>query len=119
MAEERKPDLILLDIRLPSLNGIEAGRRIHSVSPNSKIIFVSQESSVDIVQQAFTLGASGYVVKTDAARELLAAVTAVLRGKRFVGIRFAGHDFTVDSGSHEPPLGHDKRARFGCPDTSD
>jgi DNA-binding NarL/FixJ family response regulator len=103
MTEELKPDLILLDIGLPSLNGIEAARRIRSISPKSKIIFVSQESSADIVQQAFSLGACGYVVKTDAGRELLAAVTAVLRGERFVGIRFAGHNFTGASDSLEHP----------------
>jgi CheY-like chemotaxis protein len=97
MAEELKPDLILLDIGLPNLNGIEAARLIRSVSPNSKIIFVSQESSADIVQQVLSLGACGYVVKTDAKKEILAAVTAVLRGELFVGSRFAAHNFSGDS----------------------
>jgi DNA-binding NarL/FixJ family response regulator len=92
-AQDLQPDLILLDIGLPKLNGIEAARRIRSISPKSKIIFVSQEFSADIVQQAFSLGARGYVVKMDAGRELLAAVDAVLRGEQFVGSRFAGHNF--------------------------
>jgi DNA-binding NarL/FixJ family response regulator len=91
--EEFQPDLILLDIGLPTLNGIEAARRIRTLSPKTKIIFVSQESSVDIVQETFNAGASGYVVKADAASELLAAVDAVLRGEQFVGGRFAGHSF--------------------------
>ena len=65
-AEELKPDLIVLDIGLPSLNGIEAARRIRKAAPQSKIIFVSQESSADVVQEALALGALGYVVKAHA-----------------------------------------------------
>jgi DNA-binding NarL/FixJ family response regulator len=83
-AEELKPDLILLDIGLPSLSGIEAARQIRKLSPESKIIFVSQESSADVVQEALSLGAWGYVVKTRAGHELLAAVESVLLGKPFV-----------------------------------
>jgi DNA-binding NarL/FixJ family response regulator len=83
-AEELQPDLILLDIGLPTLNGMEAARRIRKLAPDSKIIIVSQESSADVVQEALSLGASGYVVKTRAATELLAAVEAVLIGKHFV-----------------------------------
>jgi DNA-binding NarL/FixJ family response regulator len=92
-AEELQPDLIVLDIGLPSLNGIEVARQIRSLSPESKILFVSQESSVDVVREALHTGASGYVVKTDAGRDLLEAVNAVLRGEQFIGKRFAGHDF--------------------------
>ena len=82
-AEELQPDLILLDIGLPTLNGMEAARRIRKLAPDAKIIIVSQESSADVVQ-TLSLGASGYVVKTRAATELLAAVEAVLMGKHFV-----------------------------------
>src|SRR5258705_10619838 len=92
-AEELQPDLILLDIGLPKLNGIEAARRIRRLSPETKILFVSQESSVDVVREALATGASGYVLKSDAGRELLEAVSAVLRGEQFVGKRFSGHDF--------------------------
>lgn len=83
-AEELKPDLILLDIGLPSLNGIAAARQIRKLSPESKIIFLSQESSADIIQEALNLGAWAYVVKTRAQSDLLAAVDAVLQGKVFV-----------------------------------
>ena len=102
-AEELRPDLIVLDIGLPSLNGIEAARQIRRLSPKSKILFVSQESSVDVVREALGTGASGYIVKSDAGRELLEAVSAVLRGEQFVGRRFAGHDFTgaSDAGASE------------------
>ena len=89
-AEELKPDLILLDIGLPSVNGIEAGRRIQKVSPSSKILFVSLESSADVVQEALQLGAHGYLLKADAARELLPAVDAVLQGGQYLSRRLAG-----------------------------
>jgi DNA-binding NarL/FixJ family response regulator len=88
-AEELQPDLIVLDIGLPSLNGIEAAGRIRKLSPQSKILFVSLESSIDIVQQALSLGALGYVIKLHAASELLAAVEAVLRGEQFVSSTLA------------------------------
>ena len=96
-AQRLQPDLILLDIGLPTLNGLDAARRIRTLSPTSKIVFVTQESSADVVQEALNIGASGYVVKADAGRELIAAVTAVLRGEQFVGSRFAGHDFSGTS----------------------
>lgn len=84
-AKELKPDLILLDIGLPRLNGIEAARQIRELAPESKIIFLSQESSPDIIQEALSLGARGYIVKTHAANELLTAIDAVMSGNRFVG----------------------------------
>lgn len=92
-AQHLQPDLVLLDIGLPMLNGIEAARQIRKCSPQSKILFVSHESSINAVQTAFKAGGSGYVVKVDAGGELLAAVNAVVRGEHFVGRRFAGHDF--------------------------
>jgi len=101
-AEELQPDLIVLDIGLPSLNGIEAARRIRKLSPKSKILFVSQESSADLVQEALALGALGYIVKADAGKELLTAVNVVLRGDRFVGNRFAGCDLVGTSDRPDP-----------------
>jgi DNA-binding NarL/FixJ family response regulator len=83
-AQELQPDLILLDIGLPTLNGIEAARRIRKVSPTSKILFVTENRSTDIAEEALSTGAGGYVVKSDAESELLPAIEAVLRGKQFV-----------------------------------
>jgi DNA-binding NarL/FixJ family response regulator len=83
-AMELKPDLILLDIGLPGLNGITAAKQIRELVPNSKIIFLTQETSIDIVQAALSSGAEGYVFKTSAEIHLLAAVEAVLSGKQFV-----------------------------------
>jgi DNA-binding NarL/FixJ family response regulator len=84
-AVELTPDLILLDIGLPTLNGIEAAQQIRDLVPESKIVFLSQETSADVVQEALDSGASGYVVKAKAGSELLAAVDAVLLGTTFIG----------------------------------
>ena len=94
-AEELKPELILLDIGLPRLNGIEAARQIRNLAPESKIIFVSQESSQDVVREAFRLGALGYVVKTSARSELLAAVEAVIGERHFVSKALEHYDFSL------------------------
>jgi DNA-binding NarL/FixJ family response regulator len=82
--QELQPDLILLDIGLPGLNGIEAARQIRKLVPQSKILFVSQESSADVIEEALSLGAMGYVVKAHAGSELLVAREAVREGRRFV-----------------------------------
>jgi len=89
-AGELHPDLILLDVGLPSLNGIEAARQIRKLSHKSKILFVSQESDADVVQEALRIGALGYVVKRNAGGELLPAVEAVCQGKRFLSTGLEG-----------------------------
>jgi DNA-binding NarL/FixJ family response regulator len=93
-ADELKPDLILLDIGLPKLNGIEAARRIQQLSPNSKIINLSQDNSLDVVQVALSTGAQGYVHKADVQSDLLPAIEAVLQGKQFVRSSVKGYKFT-------------------------
>jgi CheY-like chemotaxis protein len=83
-ARELKPCLILLDIGIPSLNGIEAAKRIRQVSPRSRIIFLSQANSLDVVQAALSTGAQGYVHKLRVQSDLLPAIREVLRDRRFV-----------------------------------
>ncbi len=83
-AEELKPDIILLDIGLPSMNGIEAARQMSKLAPESKVIFLTQENDSDVVQAALSNGAKGYVLKSDAENELMQAVEAVLRGGYFL-----------------------------------
>jgi DNA-binding NarL/FixJ family response regulator len=78
-AEELRPDLILLDIGLPHINGIEAARRIRQVSPNSKIVFLTMDNSPDTAQAALSTGAQGFVHKIRAQSELLPAIELVLR----------------------------------------
>jgi DNA-binding NarL/FixJ family response regulator len=83
-AQELQPDLILLDIGLPTLNGIEAACRISRLVPAAKVLFVSQNNEADVVAAALSNGAKGYVRKENALTDLLPAVEAVLRGDRFV-----------------------------------
>jgi CheY-like chemotaxis protein len=86
------PDLILLDINLPKLNGIETARRIRKVAPDSKIIFLSRETSANVVQEAIHLGALGYMSKGKVGTELLVAIGAVLQGKHFVSTPLSDGD---------------------------
>jgi DNA-binding NarL/FixJ family response regulator len=79
-ALELKPDLILLDIGLPNLNGIEAAKRIRQAAPGLRIIFLTQSSNKDVVRAALSTGAQGYVLKVDAGSELLTAMAGVLGG---------------------------------------
>jgi DNA-binding NarL/FixJ family response regulator len=82
-AEQLQPDLVLLDLGLPTINGIEAARRIRKLSPNSKILFVTQNSSREIAQGALRTGANGYLLKVEATN-LPAAVETVIRGEQYV-----------------------------------
>jgi len=106
MAEELKPDLILLDIGLPKLNGIEAARRIRRFSPSSKIVFVSMNNGLDIVRAALSTGALGYVLKTDVRVELVPAVDAILRGKQYVSSGLEGYEF-ADTSVEKAPHHHE------------
>ena len=83
-AEELDPDLILMDIGLPGLNGIEAARRIRELAPRSRIVFLTQEGSSEVVEEALSSGALGYVHKPRAGNDLFPAVAAVLEGNQFV-----------------------------------
>ena len=86
-AEEHRPDLILLDIGLPKLDGIEAARQISRIASDLRILFLSAFDSLEVVEEALSTGANGYVVKLDAASELVRAVEAIFQGKRFVSSR--------------------------------
>jgi two-component system nitrate/nitrite response regulator NarL len=86
-ATELKPNLVLMDIGLPYLNGIEAARQIRELVPDAKIIFLTQESADDVVEEAFNLGARGYVIKIKAGIDLLPAIDAVISGRQFVSGR--------------------------------
>jgi DNA-binding NarL/FixJ family response regulator len=86
-AKQFQPDLIVLDIGLPKLNGIEAARQIRKLAPKSTILFLSQETDLEIVNAAFSAGASGYVVKSAAGKELFGAIETVIHGAQFLSCR--------------------------------
>ena len=89
-SEQLQPDLILLDIGLPQLNGIEAARQISRLSPRSRILFVSENICPVIAAEALRIGGWGYVIKSDAAHDLLPAVEAVIHDRRFVSSQARG-----------------------------
>ena len=101
-AGELKPNLILLDVGLPNLNGIEAARRIRQLSPNSKIVFLSMDNSLDVVQVALNTGAQGYVYKARAQNDLLPAIDAALRGIQFVSSTLSSTKFTAATEEKAP-----------------
>ncbi len=98
-AQQLQPDLVLLDIGLSIMNGIEAARQIRQQAPNARILFCSQNLSPELAEEALRTGAGGYLVKSDAASDLLCAVTSVIQGKSFVSRSLAGPTFAGTSGS--------------------
>ena len=95
-AEEFQPDLVLLDISLPGISGIETARRIRGASPRSQIIFLSQHDSLQMVKDALKVGGQGYVAKIDAGSELLKAIRSVREGKRFVSQRIVSQGWRME-----------------------
>ena len=100
------PDLILLDVELPGMSGIEAAARILADAPRSKILFVSAHRSWDIAEAAFGNGARGYILKSDAGFELLPAMDAIAAGRRFISGALVGRD---GDGSRTAPGGRHRR----------
>src|SRR6266852_4657143 len=84
IAPKLKPDVILMDISMPLLNGIDATRRLRKLVPKSKILIVTMHADADYVAEAFRAGASGYLLKRSAASELVSAIHEVLEGKRYL-----------------------------------
>jgi DNA-binding NarL/FixJ family response regulator len=84
MAEELKPDFVLLDISLPDGSGIELTRRIRSALPGAGLLIVSMHSKIDYITEAFKAGASGYMVKESAAEGLLSALESIAKGEHYL-----------------------------------
>ena len=83
-AQKHQPDLILLDISMPGLNGIEAARRLKESNPTAKLIILTMHADLSFVSAAFEAGASGYVLKQSAATELVTALHDVDSGRRYI-----------------------------------
>jgi two-component system, NarL family, response regulator NreC len=85
LTSELKPDVLVLDIMMPRLNGIQAAEQIRTLKLPVKILFVSMYSDTGLVRQALQTGAKGYVLKTSAGEELLQAIRAVAKGETYLG----------------------------------
>jgi DNA-binding NarL/FixJ family response regulator len=82
--ERLKPDAVLIDVSMPVLNGMEAARQIKNVTPNVKLLFVTQKADREYVQAAFRIGASGYILKQSAVGELVPALREILSGHYYI-----------------------------------
>lgn len=89
-ARDSKPDVAVLDIGMPLLNGVEAARQIRKQSPTTEILILTMHDSAMMIQSVLEAGARGYILKDDAGRNLLAAVDAVRRGRPFLSSRVSG-----------------------------
>lgn len=117
--EDLRPDLILLDVGLPKVNGLEVAGRASELSPRSKILMVSETRYADAAREAFLRGARGYVVKSLAATELLSAIETVLEGRQFISKGLVGNVFddppmnesssSADKNDFTPSLSHRSR----------
>ena len=83
-AEQLKPDVIVLDISMPLLNGLDAGRQIKQKLRQVKLVYLTMNEDADIAAEAFRLGASGYLLKRSAASELLTAIREVMQGRSYI-----------------------------------
>ncbi len=89
-AERLKPDIVVLDIAMPLLNGIDAGRQIKQLRKSVKLVFVTMNEDPDLAAEAFRAGASAYLLKRSAASELLLAIREVMKGRSYVTPLVAG-----------------------------
>jgi DNA-binding NarL/FixJ family response regulator len=83
-AQQLAPDVVLLDISMPLLNGIEAAKQIRKLLPKVKVVFLTMHSDAEYLREAFRAGASGYLLKRSAATELVSGITEVLRGRTYI-----------------------------------
>lgn len=90
-----QPDIILLDIGLPGINGLDVARQVGEICRQTRVIFLTQESSAEVVEQAFSVGALGYIVKANAGSEVFAAIKAVTKGERFLSRGLESHTLSL------------------------
>jgi two-component system, NarL family, response regulator NreC len=92
LAERHQPDVVLMDLSMPHMNGLEATRQIASKVANSKVLVITASRNESLVEQLLDAGAAGFVLKTGDTDELLAAVRAVLQGKRYISDALKGRE---------------------------
>ena len=87
-----EPDLVVADVSMPRMNGLEAARRLRGDLPGTRVVFLTVNEDPQMAAEAFALGASGYLLKSSTATELHDAIRAVLGGRRYLSKRMAGGD---------------------------
>ena len=87
LAQKLQPDVVLLDLGLPKVSGLEVARRLRAISPRSQLLIVSSETSMEIVEEAMAAGARGYVFKYCASADVAPAIGAILNGEKFVSAK--------------------------------
>ncbi|HET8720435.1 MAG TPA: response regulator transcription factor [Nitrospira sp.] len=101
-----RPDIIVLDIAMPLLNGLDAGRQLRQLTPDARLIFLTMNEDPDLAKEALALGASGFLLKTSAARELPEAIRAAMRGDTYVTSRASQRMIqSFVQGGDRPPAG--------------
>jgi len=108
-AGELKPDVIVLDIAMPVLNGLDAGRQVKEILPAVKLVYLTMNPDADVAAEAFTRGASGYLLKTCAAGELVLAVRTVLRGKTYLSKSLSRDTIDCLRWQHKKLVNEDER----------
>lgn len=100
LACELKPDVVILDVAMPQLNGLDAGDQIRHLLPATKIVFLTMNMSPEVAAEAFRRGASGYIVKSSAAEELVRAIRRALRSESYMSSAITREtvDFLLRSG---------------------
>jgi DNA-binding NarL/FixJ family response regulator len=89
LTKELRPDIVVLDISMPLLNGLEAARQIMKLRPQTKVLILTMHESDSLIREVLDTGARGYILKTDAGRDLVSAVEALRRNKTFFTSRVA------------------------------
>lgn len=104
-AEEMKPDIVVMDISMPELNGVEASRRIRKVSPNSEVLILSVHYSDQLIREILDAGVRGYMIKSDSDRDLIVAVETLAQHKPFFTPRATEVILSnFSSAAHSAPL---------------
>src|SRR5438270_13736318 len=85
-ARDLKPDVVILDISMPQLNGLDAGEQLKRVAPSVKLVYLTMNLEPDIAAEAYRRGASGYVLKNSAAEELVTAIRRVIQGESYLSL---------------------------------
>ena len=104
LARAQRPDVVLMDMAMPRLNGLEAAKEIRQHLPATRIVMLSMHSSLEHIQQAFNAGASGYILKESAAAEIRNGIEQVRAGRTFLGRQLARHAHALLSGDRETAL---------------